>query len=297
MFKPTELLEIKQSLVQVVATNGKVLTSRPGVKGSVLESRVPEGTICLVDTRHERPSGMDGKIVFESSFDVPLEPPAPFFAKLPDFLETLGTALEAVRKSGHRGYAVIRCQAGTAPMLLDFVGMLEPSHKEARRPKPEKAMNTCNQCSYSYPSRLVCPRCGKTDRTLAAKTVAAMYVIFSLLGAIPFLYVISTDHPKPGVVIKLGLLLVFALPILLSLTVLGSKLSEEKSIVPLPSLRCPSCKSKLFAAPGEPGSAKSYADCLRRCEKCGIGFSNDKKKPTLFDRSSEGVRREIERAA
>src|ERR1035438_2531729 len=45
----------------------------------------------------------------------------------------------------------------------------------------------------------------------------------------------------------------------------------------LQSLPCPCCKKVL--SPGEPGTyavrpAGSFAECLRRCAVCGIGFSN-----------------------
>jgi hypothetical protein len=50
----------------------------------------------------------------------------------------------------------------------------------------------------------------------------------------------------------------------------------------LPSLECPRCGCSMTTreSVGEMPSAKCFQDCLRRCERCGIGASNAKAKVT-----------------
>ena len=48
----------------------------------------------------------------------------------------------------------------------------------------------------------------------------------------------------------------------------------------LPALPCPKCRQPLNAAPGDAITATSFSVCLRRCRKCGIGYSNAKVNPT-----------------
>lgn len=44
--------------------------------------------------------------------------------------------------------------------------------------------------------------------------------------------------------------------------------------VPLSPLVCPCCAAELYPRTGYPTQATCFEDCLRRCESCGIGFSN-----------------------
>src|SRR5215475_9289651 len=50
----------------------------------------------------------------------------------------------------------------------------------------------------------------------------------------------------------------------------------------LPPLRCPRCKHQISAVEctGKTPVVKSFADCLRRCEPCGVGASNSVNRPT-----------------
>src|SRR5215471_5417809 len=50
----------------------------------------------------------------------------------------------------------------------------------------------------------------------------------------------------------------------------------------LPPLRCPRCKHRISAVEctGKTPVVKSFADCLRRCEPCGVGASNSVNRPT-----------------
>jgi len=50
----------------------------------------------------------------------------------------------------------------------------------------------------------------------------------------------------------------------------------------LPKIKCPNCGELIFSTTGIIKSAYSYNDCLRRCEKCEIGFSNSKNNPTVI---------------
>lgn len=45
---------------------------------------------------------------------------------------------------------------------------------------------------------------------------------------------------------------------------------------------CPSCGVLVRAADGNLKTANCYADCLRKCEKCEVGFSNAKNGPTII---------------
>jgi len=44
--------------------------------------------------------------------------------------------------------------------------------------------------------------------------------------------------------------------------------------VRLPQVTCPECQSIIIARDAEVKAVTQYSDCLRRCEKCGVGFSN-----------------------
>lgn len=50
----------------------------------------------------------------------------------------------------------------------------------------------------------------------------------------------------------------------------------------LVEIKCPSCEEFIFPKEGISKPASSYYDCLRSCEKCGVGFSNAKKNPTTI---------------
>jgi hypothetical protein len=58
-------------------------------------------------------------------------------------------------------------------------------------------------------------------------------------------------------------------------------------VISLPNVPCPKCQSAIIATIGEIRAATKYSDCLRRCEKCGIGFSNGINRPTLIYLSPE----------
>ena len=47
----------------------------------------------------------------------------------------------------------------------------------------------------------------------------------------------------------------------------------------LASLPCPRCGSLLAATDGVAGRAEQFEDCLRRCETCGVGWSNGETAP------------------
>lgn len=47
-------------------------------------------------------------------------------------------------------------------------------------------------------------------------------------------------------------------------------------------VNCPSCDMVLYLRYEIKKSACSYADCLRCCQKCGIGFSNAHRNPTII---------------
>ena len=50
----------------------------------------------------------------------------------------------------------------------------------------------------------------------------------------------------------------------------------------LTKIRCPGCGEYIFSKNGNKKKANSYNDCLRRCEKCEIGFSNSINNPTII---------------
>ena len=53
---------------------------------------------------------------------------------------------------------------------------------------------------------------------------------------------------------------------------------------PLPELPCPLCGGLLRARDGQITPSKSWSDCLRRCPRCRVGYSNARRNPTiLFD--------------
>jgi len=55
----------------------------------------------------------------------------------------------------------------------------------------------------------------------------------------------------------------------------------------LPAVDCPGCGLRLVSAATVIKTATRYADCLRRCDICGIGFSNRRTNPTTIYRSPE----------
>lgn len=55
----------------------------------------------------------------------------------------------------------------------------------------------------------------------------------------------------------------------------------------LPGVVCPGCQSILAAFDAKIRTAAKYSDCLRRCERCGIGFSNGRCNPTIIYRNPE----------
>jgi hypothetical protein len=50
----------------------------------------------------------------------------------------------------------------------------------------------------------------------------------------------------------------------------------------LTKIKCPDCGEFIFPINGTTKTTNSYNDCLRRCEKCEIGFSNSKNNPTVI---------------
>lgn len=50
----------------------------------------------------------------------------------------------------------------------------------------------------------------------------------------------------------------------------------------LSKLNCPICKNTMIQLDGEKIKASSYESCLRRCEDCGVAYSNANKKPTII---------------
>lgn len=58
----------------------------------------------------------------------------------------------------------------------------------------------------------------------------------------------------------------------------------------LTNIKCPSCGKLLSPNKGDIKKTNSYNDCLRRCDKCEIGFSNSKSKPTvIYKKYSENI--------
>jgi len=58
----------------------------------------------------------------------------------------------------------------------------------------------------------------------------------------------------------------------------GSKKKEMTLI----NFNCPLCGESISPKIGIPKITTSYSDCLRRCEKCEVGFSNSKINPTII---------------
>ncbi len=56
--------------------------------------------------------------------------------------------------------------------------------------------------------------------------------------------------------------------------------------VPLNPLVCPRCAAELHPRTGYPTQATCFEDCLRRCDACGIGFSNGRHSQTRIHRNS-----------
>jgi hypothetical protein len=50
----------------------------------------------------------------------------------------------------------------------------------------------------------------------------------------------------------------------------------------LTKIKCPGCGEFIFPNNGTIKTTNSYNDCLRRCEKCEIGFSNSQNNPTVI---------------
>lgn len=66
----------------------------------------------------------------------------------------------------------------------------------------------------------------------------------------------------------------------------------------LSKIKCPNCGKLLSATNEIIKRVSSYEDCLRRCEKCQVGFSNAKNKPTIvyknyIDNIPELVRQDL----
>jgi hypothetical protein len=58
----------------------------------------------------------------------------------------------------------------------------------------------------------------------------------------------------------------------------------EPSDVELSALLCPECGTTLNAMKGERKRPSSFGDLLRRCEPCGIGYSNARLNPVMIYR-------------
>lgn len=56
----------------------------------------------------------------------------------------------------------------------------------------------------------------------------------------------------------------------------------EDVILLLCSLKCPSCGDELITRDEKKMRVYAFKQCLRRCEKCGVGFSNDSSNPVLL---------------
>ena len=50
----------------------------------------------------------------------------------------------------------------------------------------------------------------------------------------------------------------------------------------LQNINCPKCSTMIISQSGIPQKASSYDDCLRKCMKCNLGYSNAKTNPTLI---------------
>jgi len=69
----------------------------------------------------------------------------------------------------------------------------------------------------------------------------------------------------------------------------GTVCDRVADTVSCPSLLCPVCGNQLSPREGARVSVSSYDDCLRRCEWCGIGFSNAVQNPVKIFHSSEAA--------
>src|SRR5262245_48719435 len=59
----------------------------------------------------------------------------------------------------------------------------------------------------------------------------------------------------------------------------------------LPPLPCPSCHEPMLATAvhAQPTKAERFEDCLRRCERCGIGASNGKRPTYIYREPFENI--------
>lgn len=55
----------------------------------------------------------------------------------------------------------------------------------------------------------------------------------------------------------------------------------------LQKVLCPTCGAFIHAVRGVPKAVNCYEDCLRKCEKCEVAFSNSQTKPTVIYRNPE----------
>lgn len=63
-------------------------------------------------------------------------------------------------------------------------------------------------------------------------------------------------------------------------------LADSSNVGPqLSPLQCPECGSRLHPVDGQLKSAGCFEDCLRRCEPCGVGFSNGRSEQTRIYRN------------
>lgn len=64
---------------------------------------------------------------------------------------------------------------------------------------------------------------------------------------------------------------------------------------PLPNRRCPKCGKRLIdAGLGRIGTARKWTRCLRRCNRCWVGFSNAREDPTIiFGKPTDNVPEEV----
>jgi hypothetical protein len=65
-------------------------------------------------------------------------------------------------------------------------------------------------------------------------------------------------------------------------SVIAERRAMPEHSIRLPEVTCPRCRSIIAARDGEIKAATKYLECLRRCDKCGIGFSNATSSPTLI---------------
>jgi len=70
---------------------------------------------------------------------------------------------------------------------------------------------------------------------------------------------------------------------LLDFTIYKKQTENVKpKMMTLTSIECPNCGELIYPQKGNIKITNSYNDCLRRCERCEIGFSNSKSKPTII---------------